>query len=97
MPKQPVGVDLAFQYNMFYKALQNRTIQLGPKETVEFNTEVSVVFVPQPKSKIFLHWFTDSGKLRQTYTMTFPTKVDGQFKIINGLDSPTAIQVIHLD
>ena len=97
MPKLLAGADLVSQYNMFYKALQNRTIQLVPKETVEFNTESSVVFVPQPKSKIFLHWFTDSGKLRQTYTMTFATRIEGKLKVINGLDSPTTIQVIHLD
>ena len=55
MPKQPAGVDLAFQYNMFYKALQNRTIQLGPKETVEF-----IATIPHCSSEaIFLPWRLD--------------------------------------
>lgn len=82
---------------MLYRALKNHSIQLGPKETVEFDAQTGVVFVPQPNSKIFLHWLTESGKLRQTYTMTFATKVEGQLKLINGLDNPTSVHVIQLD
>jgi hypothetical protein len=82
---------------MLYQALKNNTINLGNKETVEFDAGAGVVFVPQPNSKIYLHWLTDSGKMRQTYTMTFDTKVTGKLKIINGLDNPTSIHVIHID
>jgi hypothetical protein len=82
---------------MLYRALKNNTINLASKETVEFDAGEGVVFVPHPNSKIYLHWLTDSGKLRQTYTMTFDTRVTGKFKIINGLDSPTSIHVIHID
>jgi hypothetical protein len=82
---------------MLYRALKNNTINLGSKETVEFDAGEGVVFVPQPNSKIYLHWLTDSGKMRQTYTMTFDTKVTGKLKIINGLDSPTSVHVIQLD
>ena len=82
---------------MLYRALKNHTIQLGPKDSVEFDAGLGVVFVPQPNSKIFLHWLTNSGKLRQTYTMTFATRAEGQLKIINGLDNPTSVHVIQLD
>ena len=82
---------------MLYRALKNNTINLGSKETVEFDAGEGVVFVPQPNSKIYLHWLTESGKMRQTYTMTFDTKVTGKLKIINGLDGPTSIHVIHID
>ena len=82
---------------MLYQALKNNTINLASKETVEFDAGEGVVFVPQLNSKIYLHWLTDSGKMRQTYTMTFDTKVVGKLKIINGLDNPTSIHVIHFD
>jgi hypothetical protein len=82
---------------MLYRALKNTTINLGSKETVEFDAGEGVVFVPQSNSKIYLHWLTDSGKIRQTYTMTFDTRVTGKLKIINGLDNPTSVHVIQLD
>lgn len=81
---------------MLYRALKNHTIRLGSKESVDFDAQTGVVFVPQPNSKIFLHWFTASGKLRQTYTMTYPTQVEGNLKVINGLDTPTSILVIQV-
>lgn len=80
---------------MLYRSLKHQTITLGPKEDQEFDAGLGVVLVPQPNSKIFLHWFTDSGKLRQTYTMTFATQAEGKFKLINGLDKPTSIMAIH--
>jgi len=82
---------------MLYRALKNSTIKMNGKETVEFDAGEGVVFVPHPNSKIYLHWLTDSGKMRQTYTMTFDTKVTGKVKLINGLDNPTSIHVIHTD
>ncbi len=81
---------------MLYQALKHKNINLGPKNSQELDAGLGVVLVPQPDSKIFLHWLTDSGKLRQTYTMTFPTKVEGKLKLINGLDSPVSIQVIQV-
>jgi hypothetical protein len=82
---------------MLYRALKNNTLNLGSKETIEFDAGEGVVFVPQLNSKIYLHWLTDSGKIRQTYTMTFDTKVTGKLKLINGLDNPTSVHVIQLD
>jgi outer membrane receptor for monomeric catechols len=82
---------------MLYRALKTIMIQLGPKESQDFDAQTGVVFVPQPNSKIYLHWLTESGKLRQTYTMTFATQAEGKLKLINGLDNPTSIQVIQVD
>ena len=82
---------------MLHRALKNTVINLTGKETVEFDAGTGVVFVPQLESKIFLHWFTAKGNLRSTYTMTYPIWVEGQLKIINGLDATTSIHVIHID
>jgi hypothetical protein len=82
---------------MLYRALRNNAINLSSRETLDFDANTGVVFVPQCGSKIFLHWFTAKGNLRSTYTMTYPTWVEGKLKIINGLDSPASINVIQLD
>lgn len=81
---------------MLFQALKHHTIQLPGKGEQFLDAQMGVVLVPQPNSKIYLHWLTDSGKLRQTYTMTFPTRVESKIKLINGLDSPTAVQVIQV-
>jgi hypothetical protein len=82
---------------MLYRSLKNNTINLDGKETVDFDAADGVVFVPQQGSKIFLHWMTDKGNIRSTYTMTYPTWVEGKLKIINGLDATSSIHVIHID
>jgi hypothetical protein len=82
---------------MLYRSLKNNTINLDSKEAIDFDANTGVVFVPQNGSKIFLHWFTAKGNLRSTYTMTYPTWVEGKLKIINGLDATTSIHVIQLD
>ena len=82
---------------MLHRALKNTVINLSSKETLEFDAGTGVVFVPQAESKIFLHWMTDKGNIRSTYTMTYPTWVEGKLKIINGLDATTSLHVIQLD
>jgi len=82
---------------MLYRSLKNNTINLDSKQTIEFDAESGVVFVPQQGSKIFLHWFTSKGNIRSTFTMTYPTWVEGKLKLINGLDATTSVHVIHLD
>jgi hypothetical protein len=82
---------------MLYRSLKNNTINLNGKETADFDAGTGVVFVPQQGSKIFLHWMTDKGNIRSTYTMTYPTWVEGKLKIINGLGSTSSIHVIHID
>jgi hypothetical protein len=82
---------------MLHRALKNTVINLNSKESVEFDAGTGVVFVPQQGSKIFLHWFTSKGNIRSTFTMTYPTWVEGKLKLINGLDATTSIHVIQLD
>lgn len=82
---------------MLYRALKYTIIELGPKETAELDARTGVILVPNPNSKVFLHWLTDSGKIRSTYTMTYATRVEGKLTLINGLDATTAIHVIQLD
>ena len=82
---------------MLYQSLKNHYITLGPKEDQELDAGLGVVLVPQSGAKVFLHWLTESGKLRSTFTMTYPTRVEGKVKLINGLNVQTAIHVIRLD
>jgi hypothetical protein len=81
---------------MLFQALKHNTVQLPAKGEHILDAQNGVVLVPQPNSKIYLHWLTDSGKLRQTYTMTYPTRVESKLKLINGLDTPTSVQVIQV-
>ena len=80
---------------MLYQPLKTQTIKLAPTETQEYNAGSGVVFVPQPASKIYLHWMA-GDKIRSTFTMTYATRVEGEFKIINGSGKETSIMVIPL-
>jgi hypothetical protein len=80
---------------MKYIALKHKTINLTGKGQFEIDAgEDSIILVPEEGSKIYLHWKTDTGKLTTTYTMTFPTKVEGKVTVINALDKPTAVRAI---
>jgi hypothetical protein len=81
---------------MLYQALKNHFITINPKESQDLDAQNGVVLVPQSGAKVFLHWLTDSGKIRSTYTMTYATRVEGKVKLINGLDTQTSIHVIQL-
>lgn len=96
MHKHLVVVDLVSQYNMLYQSLKNHFITLSPKEEQELDAGLGVVLVPQSGAKVFLHWLTESGKMRSTFTMTYPTRVEGKVKLINGLNVQTAVHVIQL-
>jgi hypothetical protein len=91
-----VVVVVLFQRNMLYQALKNHFITIDPKESQDLDAQNGVVLVPQSGAKVFLHWLTDSGKIRSTYTMTYATRVEGKVKLINGLDTQTSIHVIQL-
>ena len=81
-----------------YKPLKTENIVLEAREEAYFNADTSVVFVPHWNSKIYLHWLTEDGLVKNTFTMTYATKVEGKIKIINASTrNPTSIQVIHLD
>jgi hypothetical protein len=80
---------------MKYIALKHKTINLAGKGQFEIDAgEDSIVLVPEEGSKIYLHWKSDTGKLMATYTMTFPTKVEGKVTMINALDKPAAVRTI---
>ena len=97
MLKQPVDVVARSLCNMLYQQLKTQTIQLGGKESRDLDAQNSSILIPNSGSKVFLDWLTDSGKIRATFTMTYATKVSGKLKLINGLNDPASIQVIHLD
>jgi len=81
---------------MRYKALKHQTLKLEAKAQLEFNANEGVVLVPESDSKIFIHWLNDNNKLLATYTMTFPTQVIGQVRLINALDKQTQIRIIEI-
>lgn len=82
---------------MLYRPLKSLTINLDPKSSAELDARNSTVLIPDTGSKVFIHWVAESGKIRQTFTMSNPTHVQGKIKLINGSDKATQIQVIHLD
>lgn len=80
---------------MRYQSLKHKTIQLSGKAQQEVDAgEEGLTLVPDENSKVFLHWKTDTGKLAATYTMTFPTYVQGAVTLINALDKPVQIRAI---
>jgi len=81
---------------MRYRALKHQTLKLEAKAQLDFNANEGVVLVPESDSKVFIHWLNDNNKLLATYTMTFPTQIVGQVKLINALDKQTQIKVIEI-
>ncbi len=79
---------------MKYIALKHKTVKLESKAQTEIDAGDGLILIPDDGSKIFLHWKTPEGKLVTTYTMTFPTKVEGKVTMINALDKPTAVRAI---
>lgn len=80
---------------MRYRALKHKTIQLAGKSQQDFDAgEEGATLVPDENTKIFLHWKTDTGKLVTTYTMTFPTFVQGAVTLINALDKSAQIRAV---
>ena len=79
---------------MKYIALKHKTVKLEGKAQTEIDAGDGLILVPDEGSKVFLHWKNESGKLITTYTMTFPTKVEGKFTAINASDKPVQIRTI---
>ena len=96
MRNPPAGAEVLFRCNMLYQPLKNYVIQLDLKETKDIDAQNGAVLIPNPNSKIFLHWLTDNGNIRSTYTMTYATRVEGKLKIINGSATATAVHVVQL-
>lgn len=79
---------------MRYLPLKHKTITIDSKAQIELDAGDGSTLVPDENSKVFLHWKNDTGKLVATYTMTFPTKIEGKVTMINALDKSTQIRVI---
>jgi hypothetical protein len=80
---------------MKYIPLKHKTFNLLGKSQIEIDAEDdSIILIPEEGSKIYLHWKTDTGKLAATYTMTFPTKIEGKVTMINALDKATTVKTI---
>jgi len=77
-----------------YTPLTTRQIQLGSNSVLDQNFGEGAILVPSPNCKVFLHWLTDKGAIRSTFTMTYATRVEGKVRITNGLDEEVVIQVL---
>lgn len=79
---------------MKYLAMKHKTVRLDSKAQTEIDAGDGMILIPDEDSKVFLHWKNDSGKLVTTYTMTYPTKVEGKFTAINALDKVVQIRTV---
>lgn len=77
-----------------YKQLHTNNIQLGARSVLDYDFGEAAILVPSPKCKVFLHWLTDKGAIRSTFTMTYATKVEGKVRLTNGLDTNVDILVL---
>lgn len=79
---------------MLYKQLHTNSIQLGARSVVEYDFGDASILVPNSNSKVFLHWLTDKGNLKSTFTMTYATRVSGKVRLTNAKDTQTDILVL---
>jgi hypothetical protein len=79
---------------MLYKSVHTKLIQIGSNAVLEYDFGDQAILVPSPNSKVFLHWLTDKGNIRSTFTMTYATKVSGKVRLTNGKDTQVDIQVL---
>jgi len=82
---------------MLYNALKTTPIRLDGHASLQWECGNGVVIMPQNECKLYAHWQTDKGKLRATYTITAPTRVEGLVLLTNALDTDVLFQIIHLD
>ena len=81
---------------MLYQALKTTPIQLGGHVVLQWECGNGVVIMPQNECKIFAHGHTEKGKLKATYTITVPTRLEGLVLLTNALDTDAHFLVIHL-
>lgn len=79
---------------MLYKQLTTKQLQIGGNSVVDYDFGEESILVPSPNCKVFLHWLTDKGNIKSTFTMTYATKVSGKVRLTNGLDKEVVIQVL---
>ena len=89
-------VVVTFQYNMLYQPLINHNIELGARAVLDWDCGEGAILIPDADSKIFVHWLTDKGNIKSTYTMTYDTKLVGKVRLTNGLDKKTNIHVVKI-
>jgi hypothetical protein len=82
---------------MLYRSLPYNVVQLGPNEEFDFDAGTGRMMVSPQNSKIFIHWFTDTGSVRSTYTATTPTYLKDRVKLINGLGETAEIYLVKVD
>jgi hypothetical protein len=79
---------------MLYKQLHTTQLQLGAKSVLEYDFGEAAILVPSPDSKIFVHWMTDKGNIKSTFTMTYATKISGKVRLTNAKDNQVDILVL---
>jgi hypothetical protein len=79
---------------MLYKSLHTAQIQLGSRSVLEYDFGDASILVPSPDSKVFIHWLTDKGAIKSTFTMTYATKISGKVRLTNAKDAQVDIQVL---
>ena len=80
---------------MLYKQLETKWIKLEPRQSVEYDAGEGAILIPPDRSKVFLHWLTDKGNVKTTFTMMYATLVSGKLKVINGSDHHLDIRLIE--
>lgn len=85
----------AKSFMTYYRIPNTRYLRLKANEEIEFDAGFATLLIPQPNSKIYLHWY-NGNKLSSTLTLAQPTIVENDLRIINGDSSNTSIQVIKI-
>jgi hypothetical protein len=81
---------------MNYRALKNHYIRLDPNGQSDLDAGDGIILIPPDKTKIYLHWVNDNGKLITTYTLNYATLVQNKLKIINGSSNSISIHAIEI-
>ena len=82
---------------MLYQPLQTQSLHLAGRASLDgVDCGECAVLIPNPKSKIFVHWLTEKGNIRSTYTMEYATQIEGTVRLINGLDKETDVLLVKL-
>lgn len=82
---------------MLYKLLHPKPIHLGPKAQLDFDAGEGTVMVPAPDTKVYVHWLTEKGAIRSTFTMQYATKLFGKCRLINATDKNVDVLTIDSD
>jgi hypothetical protein len=82
---------------MNYQALRNYQIKVPSNGQAELDAVTGIILIPPDnKTKIYLHWLNDKGKLVTTYTLNYATLVQNKLRIINGSADPVSLHAIEI-